>query len=531
MSSMPMEKFSRHSPLATDLYQITMVHTYWTLGKHNEIVTFEMFFRKNPFGGEYTIFSGLSDVLEFLKDFRFTELDIQMLKSVVDYEDEFYDFLRSLNCRELKVKAVREGETVFPNEPLIQVTGPLAMAQLIETHLLNFTGYASLVATKARRLKNLIPSCKLVELGLRRAHGPDGGYIGTKHCYIGGCDATSNVQTGILEGIPVVGTHAHSYVQAFNSLERLDDFAMMRKDEYNGVSSFKQFVLSEKERLGITGTNESELASFIALAQVSPNNFTALLDTYNCLKSGLPNFICVASALISLGYQPIGVRIDSGDLGYLSIEIHKTFQKYAKFDSKFENCTIIASNDIDETVLESLIRNGHKINVFGVGTKLITGGSCSSLGMVYKMVENEGIPKMKFSEDSVKMTIPGKKSWIVRLFGRDDIAILDLMGTADQSIPKPNEIITCYHPTQNKSIRVEPSRIGLLLIPVFENGEQQFIFDNEDSRKRCNQSQACIRDDMKRLTNPTPYKMSITTELDRLTKREIEKVQQAIVVK
>ena len=282
-------------------------------------------------------------------------------------EDEFFSYLQSLDCSALQVFAMREGNVVFPKQPLIRVDGPLVVGQLLETTLLNLINFPSLVATNAARMRLAVgPKKQLLEFGLRRAQGPDGGVAASKYSYIGGFDGTSNVLAGMLFGMPVRGTHAHAFVMCYSSF---DDIPSPLLKTPAGVEiNFVAAVIAMRERLQCNDTNTGELAAFTAYAQAFPNQFLALADTYDTLQSGVWNFVVVGAALLDVGYHPVGVRLDSGDLAYLSTKARAIFRladDKLGYRQIFSKCTIVASNDINEDVLTHMSRSKHEIDTFG----------------------------------------------------------------------------------------------------------------------------------------------------------------------
>ena len=497
------------NPLLTDLYQLTMTYGYWKAGKHEEPAIFELFFRKNPFGGEYTISAGLEEVLRYLNDFHITKNQIAYLKTALsDAEPEFWQWLGKLNCSKVKVYATKEGTIVFPREPLIRVEGPLALCQLLETTLLTLTNYPSLIATNAARHRLAAGKNKtLLEFGLRRAQGPDGGISASRYAYMGGFDGTSNVQAGRLYGIPVNGTMAHAFVQSFSGLGDLQNRMLKGSD-------FVNIVLAVRKKLDYENTNEGELASFIAYAQAFPKKFLALVDTYNTLKSGVPNFICVALALIKLGCQPLGVRIDSGDLAYLSKEIRRIFWEVGRrISCDLTSQKIVASNDIDEAVLHALNQQRHEIDAYGIGTRLVTCWAQPALGCVYKLVEINGKPRIKLSEEAGKITIPGKKE-VWRIFGQGDRPICDILIRANESRPQINQKMFIKDPfDQSKGVFVTPSKAISLLRLVWDGKIVIDLPTISEIRKHVLDQLDNMREDHLRAINPTKYKVSVSQSL------------------
>ncbi|KAK8727648.1 hypothetical protein OTU49_009675, partial [Cherax quadricarinatus] len=403
-----------------------MAYAYWKSGKHDDTAVFDLFFRKNPFHGEFTIFAGLEECLKFLESFRYSESDIQYLKETMpeSVEPEFFDYLSSITTKDVKVYAIDEGKVVFPRVPLLVLDGPLIVIQLLETTMLTLVNYASLVATNAARYRMAAGrKIKLLEFGLRRAQGPDGGLTASKYAYVGGFDGTSNVLAGKLYGIPVKGTHAHSYVSSYSSLDELHTQTLNHKEtgavmNLKDVSLAWRSLLADKLNILQSESSDGELAAFISFAIAFPSGFIALIDTYDVLKSGILNFSAVALGLNDLGYRALGVRIDSGDLAYLSCVARSTFATIAKtFELDwFEHLSIVASNDINEETIISLNEQGHKIDCFGIGTHLVTCQRQPALGCVFKLVEINGEAKIKLSQDVEKVTCPGKKA-VYRLYG------------------------------------------------------------------------------------------------------------------
>ena len=527
--------------LLTDTYQLTMAYAYWRNGTHDRHAVFELFFRANPFNGEFTVFAGLEEALRYVSNFGFTRDDVAYLKSTpvgANMEEEFFDFLLTLDGRELKVYAQHEGSVVFPRVPLLRVEGPLAVVQLLETTLLCLVNYASLVATNAARHRLVAgPDASLLEFGLRRAQGVDGGVSASRYAYLGGFDATSNVEAGRQFGIPIKGTHAHSYVQSHagwdcvrnpklalsakaggEGKKACDDFPALVRDKMRQLERIRDDMEVD---LQWTETNESELAAFTSYALAFPSSFLALVDTYDVLKSGLPNFCAVALALRELGYAALGIRLDSGDLSYLSkrarvflVNVERLLG--TKIADNLSAVTITASNDIHEEVLYSLRQHGHEIDAFGIGTHLVTCLKQPALGCVYKLVEVDGVPRIKLSEDIGKVTIPGCKN-AYRMFSQTGEAIVDVMTRRDEPAPKIGERILCRHPfLESKRAYVVPSKVEPLFHLMWDGARgvnADVDLSLETSRARCAESIRQLRSDHLRYTNPTPYKVSVSASL------------------
>lgn len=558
------------NPLLTDLYQITMAYAYWKTNQHQKPAHFELFFRKNPFGGSYTIFAGLDEVLKFLANFKFTHEDIEYLRNtpqLSNCEPAFFDdYLSKLDCSEVVVHALKEGSIAFPRVPLLTVTAPMGIGNLVETTLLTLINYPSLIATNASRmvvaargqfweetagsnppssrsnatqmgivnsprksmqvaeggpadLGRRKPKC--VEFGLRRAQGPDGGFSASKYSHIGGFHATSNVLAGKILNMPIAGTHAHSFVQSYTSLDLVRGSKVKNVKKSDDMVEILPIVLKYRDELGWIDTNEGELAAFVGYAASFPSAFLCLIDTYDTLHSGLRNFVCVSLALDDLGYKPRGIRLDSGDLSYLSLECEYTFHELGhRFDrSFFYELDIVASNDINEGILHSLNKQGHAITMFGIGTNLVTCQSQPALGCVYKLVEVDNEPRIKLSNDIEKVLIPGKKV-AYRLFGESGWPLLDLLVGANESeTPTVGERTLCRHPfIEQKRVAVVPKRVVKLHEVVFDgkNGVVEGAVSSiQETRLFVNDQINHTRPDMLRYVNPGEYKVSVSEKTFR----------------
>ena len=425
-------------------------------------------------------------------------------------EPEFFDYLGSVDASCLSVYTMKEGCMIFPHEPIIRVEGPIAVCQLLETPLLCMVNYASLVATNAARHRIAVgEQVGLSEFGLRRAQGPDGGMTASKYTYLGGFNSTSNVQAGLLYHIPISGTHAHSYVLSFDSLKDIQNPIL------NGVNLVEEAVKVRNEN-DWPEARESELAAFIAYAISFPKACLCLIDTFDVLKSGLPNFICVAVAMHKAGYKALGIRIDSGDLAYLSRMIKKEYiAMEEKYGVPFSSMSIVASNDINVDVLYSLNKQNHQITSYGIGTNLVTCQGQPALGMLFKLTDINGSPRMKLSEDPGKTTTPGKKN-VYRLYGREGHAILDLVALHTEEPPKVGEKVLCLHiHDAKKRCYCTPSKVEELLVCVWDR-EKGIVYDLpplEESRRYVMKQLREAREDHIRYLNPTPYKVSATMHL------------------
>lgn len=414
--------------LHTDLYQINMSETYWEDNIHNKKAVFEVFFRKLPFGNGYAIFAGLERVVEYLEKFKFSDSDIEYLKEELGYQEDFLEYLKTIRFSGT-VRSMKEGELAFANEPIMRIEAPLVEAQLIETAILNIINYQTLIATKASRIKQVIGEETAMEFGTRRAQEMDAAIWGTRAAYIGGFDATSNVRAGKLFGIPVAGTHAHALIQAY-------------QDEY---IAFHKYARRHKDCV-------------------------FLVDTYDTLKSGIPNAIRVAKELKGK-INFVGIRLDSGDLAYLSKEARKMLDK-----AGFKNTKIIASNDLDEKTIVNLKSQGAKIDIWGIGTKLITAYDQPALGAVYKLVSIEDdngnmVDTIKISSNPEKVSTPGLKRIyrIINLLNKKSEG--DYIALEDEK-PQDEKRLKMFHPTYTfVSKFVTDFEARELHHIIFENGK------------------------------------------------------------
>jgi nicotinate phosphoribosyltransferase len=417
--------------LLTDLYQLTMAYGFWKTGIKDKEAVYHLFFRKNPFQGGFTVASGLEDVVFFLLCFRFAQEDLKYLAELTGndgnplFEESFLKYLEDLRFSG-DIDAVPEGTVVFPHEPLLRIQGPIIECQILETPLLNLINFQSLVATKAARICQASRGEPVLEFGLRRAQGIDGGLSASRAAYIGGCSATSNVLAGKMFGIPVRGTHAHSWIMAF----------------------------------------PDEMESFRAYAKALPNNCIFLVDTYDSLE-GVKKAVEMGKWLRQQGHELMGIRLDSGDLAYLSVEARKILDA-----NGFEAAVIVGSNDLDENIITSIKDQGGAINVWGVGTRLATAFDEPALGGVYKLtaLRSQGNPweyKIKLSEQAVKITAPGRQQ--VRRFSRAGEFVGDAIYDLNLGISEECLIVDPLDVTRRKKMGKENSREDLLQ-PVFRKG-------------------------------------------------------------
>lgn len=415
-----MSVISQSLGLYADFYELTMAHGFFFCGKKNNQVTFDYFFRTNPYKGGFAVFAGLQDFLELLPQFTYSTDDLQFLKKH-GFKPEFLEYLKNFRFKGT-IKSVREGEIVFPNAPILQVSGDIIECQLIESMLLNILNFETLIATKAFRIKLVAGDRIFSDFGLRRAQG-FGALQASRAACIGGAKSTSNVLAAKLFGIPVSGTQAHSWIQSF----------------------------------------DSELEAFRAYANVHPEHTVLLADTFDTLQSGVPNAITVAKEMENDGYKLKGIRLDSGDLAYLSKKARKMLN-----EASLDYVKIIASNQLNEFVIKSLLTDQNaEIDIFGVGTELVTGNPDAALDGVYKLAEIDGEPKVKFSENVEKNTLPGKKK-LCRYFDGNGNFYRDAILLENEN---PEEIDKIYHPVYaNKNTSVKNLPHENLLQNVVENG-------------------------------------------------------------
>jgi nicotinate phosphoribosyltransferase len=466
--------------LLTDFYQLTMAYAYWKSGKGEQEAVFNLFFRKNPFEGGFSLAAGLDYVVDFCRNFKFESEDLSYLREMKQkdgspvFESGFLDYLKEMKFS-CDIDAVEEGTVVFPNAPLIRVKGPLIQCQLLETPLLNIINFQTLIATKAARINLAAQGAPVLEFGLRRAQGIDGALAASRASFIGGCTSTSNVMAGKLFGIPVSGTHAHSWIMSF----------------------------------------ETEIEAFEAYAEAFPDQCVFLVDTYDTLH-GVKNAIKVGEILRSKGKEMVGIRIDSGDLAYYSVQARQLLD-----EAGFPNAKIVASNDLDEHIISSLKTQDAAIDVWGVGTKLVTAFDQPALGAVYKLssVKNtDGTwePKVKVSQQSLKINIPGIHN--VRRYFSNGKAVADMIYLEGQDIdPKGVVIIDPNDATRRKRLMPAFYKEEDLLKPIFKNGDLVYELPSLSAiRDRATQQLEAFDKTHKRLINPHTYPVGLEENLHHL---------------
>jgi nicotinate phosphoribosyltransferase len=478
------------SALTTDLYEVTMACGYWNAGVSDYEAAFHVTFRENPFGGEFTVACGLTSAIDFLSAFHFDQIDIDYLSSQRGNDGKplfatgFLDYLRSLRLT-CEIDAIPEGTVVFPNEPLMRVSGPIIQGQLLETALLNILNFESLIATKAARVYLVAENDPVIEFGLRRAQGVDGGLTAARAAYVGGCAGTSNLQAGRRFGIPVSGTQAHSWIMFF----------------------------------------EDEREAFEQYAKAMPNNCVFLVDTYNSIE-GVRHAIDVAEELHKKGYKMIGVRLDSGDRVALSIEARRMLDK-----AGFHGAKIVCSGDLDEHIIADMKRRGAKIDIWGVGTKLTTGQPDAALGGIYKLgaVRRPGGQwqyRIKLSDERAKTSVPGLLQ-VRRFCQPDGIFLADAIYEIDHADTGPYGIVDLQTEEQMKiSSNMDYSD---LLIPIFRNGD--LVCETPDlnsSRERAHQQLSRLPPEVLRLYAPRAYPVGLEKSLHELRSTLIARAKERL---
>ncbi len=482
-----MEK--RNLTLLTDLYELTMMQGYHLENNVNETVIFDMFYRSNPNKNGYAICAGLDQVIDYIENLHFDDEDIEYLRKTKLFRDDFLEYLRDFKFTG-DIYAIPEGSVIFPREPLVKVIAPIMQAQLIETALLNIINHQSLIATKAARVVLAADGDGVMEFGLRRAQGPDAGIYGARAAVIGGCVGTSNVLCGRMFDVPILGTHAHSWIMSF----------------------------------------PDELSAFRAYAKLYPDACILLIDTYDTLDSGLPHAIQVFKELREQGIHPkrYGIRMDSGDLAYLSKKV-----KAALDAEGFTDAIISASNDLDEGLIGSLKAQGATINSWGVGTNLITSKDCPAFGGVYKLAaiwnepEQRFEPKIKISENAEKITNPGDKK-IYRIYDAQGMIVADLIALADEEFSSKDPLLL-FDPIETWKKTLLPGgsyTMRELLVPVFRKGDCVYESPSvKEIQNICRRELNTLWEESKRFEYPHQTYVDLSRKLWNLKNNLLERYQ------
>ncbi|MBQ2898508.1 MAG: nicotinate phosphoribosyltransferase [Oscillospiraceae bacterium] len=469
-----MKRDERNLSMLTDFYELTMMNGYLEKGMGDTVAVFDVFFRTIPDNGGFAIFAGLEQLIDYLKNLSFTEEDIEYLRSKNCFSETFLDYLRNFKFA-CDVWCVPEGTPIFPREPIIVIKGPAIQAQFIETVTLLIANHQSLIATKANRIVRSAQGRPVMEFGSRRAQNADAAVLGARAAYIGGVSATACAMTDRDYGVPAVGTMAHSWVQLMGS----------------------------------------EYEAFKAYAETYPNNCTLLVDTYNVLKSGVPNAIKVFDEVLKpLGIRPKGIRIDSGDIAYLSVKARKMLD-----DAGYPDCGIVASNSLDEYIIRDLILQGASINSFGVGENLITAKSDPVFGCVYKLAAVERCgelkPVIKISESVGKITIPDFKTFY-RFYSKENgKAVADYIALYDEDAPNTDEPIEIFDPQATWKKKTLSNVVAKkMLVPIFVNGECVYESPSiQEIKKYCAEQIDTLWDEVKRFEYPHKYYVDLSPKL------------------
>lgn len=477
---------NRNLTLLTDLYQLTMMQGYYEHKVNNHEVVFDLFYRTNPSNNGYAICAGLDQAIDYIENLSFNNDDIAYLRGLKLFKDDFLEYLRTFRFTG-DIDAIPEGTVVFPRETLMRVKAPILEAQFVETALLNMINHQSLIATKAARVVRAAEGNPVMEFGLRRAQGPDAGIYGARAAVIGGCMATSNVLTGKMFDVPVAGTHAHSWVMSFNT----------------------------------------EIEAFRAYADLFPNKCILLVDTYDTLGSGVPNAIKVFDEIKARGIEmaSYGIRLDSGDLAYLSKKARKMLD-----DAGHTDAIISASCDLDEILIADLKRQGAKISLWGVGTNLITSSDCPSFGGIYKLAaeigaEGEQIPKIKISENPEKVTNPGIKK-VIRVYDKATNKVqADIIALDEEQFDESKDLLLVAANARWKKMKFKANTYKLreLLVPVFRDGVKVYTSPSAMEIRAYTASELdTLWDEYKRLINPQIMEVVLSDGLYELKEKMLE---------
>ena len=472
------------SILLSDFYEFTMTQANNENGMNEQVAVYDLFFRKVPDGGSYALSGGLSEIIDYIKNLSVSEEEIEYLRSLNKFDEKYLDAIKNFKFNG-DIYAIPDGTVVFPNEPLLTVKAKTFEAQILETMLLLKYNFGNLITTKASRITAAAKGRGVMEFGARRAHDESAAIMGAKYAVIGGCVATSNTLTGSKFDVNISGTMAHAYVQMF----------------------------------------DTEYEAFLNYAVIFPNESTFLVDTYDTLNSGVVNAIRVAKEyLIPNGYRLKGIRLDSGDLAKLSIEARKMLDA-----AGLNDCKIVASNGLDEYLIKDLLDQGAQIDVFGVGERLITAKSDPVFGCVYKLVEFGGTPKIKLSEQAIKVTNPAHKK-VIRFYDNETgLALGDALFLKDTLVPKEEYVLYNEQATIKRK-RITNYTTRDLQVPIFINGELVYVEPTlQETIAYAKKELATLADEIKRFTNPECYTVSLDQELYELKEDIIKKERDRVI--
>lgn len=483
-----MKRSEENLAMLFDYYEMTMANGYYKNGSSDVLSTFDLYYRKNPDNAGFAIFAGLESIIEYIKNLHFTDENIEFLKSKKIFDENFLESLRDFHFTG-DIWAVPEGSVVFPNEPLVSVRAPIIEASLLETMLLLLVNHQSLIATKSSRIVRAAKGRPVMEFGSRRAQGPDAATLGARAAYIAGCAGTANTLCDERFGVPALGTMAHSWVMNF----------------------------------------PSELEAFKAYARTYPGNCVLLVDTYDVLNSGVPNAIRTFKEVLEpMGYRPGGIRLDSGDIAYLSKKARIMLD-----EAGFPDATIVASNGLNEYKIRDVLSQGAKIDSFGVGENLITAASDPVFGGVYKVTELEAhgkkIPKIKVTENVDKITTPGFKHFY-RFYDKDGMAMADLITLADEEPPK-GEPFEIFHPTYMwKKTLLKDYKVRPMQEHIFKNGKLVYDLPSlEERREYCQKELGTLWEEYRRFDQPHIYKVDLSKDLWNLKHRLLNEEREKAV--
>ncbi|VWU49845.1 nicotinate phosphoribosyltransferase, putative [Hepatocystis sp. ex Piliocolobus tephrosceles] len=493
--------------LYMDYYHIVMAYTFFKHKKHTDNSVFEIYFRTCPFHGKFAIFAGIYEIIKYINSFCFTTSQLNFLKKKMSHYpdiDLFIDYLKTVSGKDISIYSMDEGDIVFPNEPLVIIEGPLLICQMLEAALLNLVNFPTLVATNSMLYKIGVNQKMIAEFGCRRAQGPDGSMSGSRYAHFG-CDFTSNVYASFLYDLPLIGTMSHAFITSFKYEKELLNRYINKHDFLNIIYEKKKIIYNLYK---CDMVNESELIAFIAFAQINPANFFCVIDTYDTLQSGIYNFLIVALALHEIKYKPVGIRIDSGDLAYLTKECKKVFIDISKqLNVPFNELKICVSNDINHEIVKKL-ENEKQIDLYAIGTNLITCQPETSLKIVYKLAQINNYPCYKKTNENHKATYPYKKN-VYRLYNKENnLAVCDYIQHYEETQPISNQCIDYVHFENQKAqhVTLTPAHVEKKVKNMWDHGKSLIKFKTSKEVKQytLNELKKFKKDHFDKY-EPTPY--------------------------